>query len=101
MRSEGSQPVCRGHADDVRREVLRTLVAGAFLPPSRRQILEIIECIDTLANAFEAALDYLIGERVEVREDFKPRFLEILGTTEDILDKVEFAIRALFFKRAK
>ena len=88
-----------GRADDIRREVLKTLVRGALLPPSRRQILEVVERVDSLANASEAALAYLIEQRVEVEDDVRRLVLEVLEATEDILNEVESAIRALFSAR--
>ena len=85
-----------GHADDVRRGVLKTLVKGVLLPPSRRQILELTERVDVLANASESALDYLVEQRVELPDDIRQALLGILEVTEGIFDHVESAIGALF-----
>jgi uncharacterized protein Yka (UPF0111/DUF47 family) len=57
-----------GLADDVRRKVETALLGGALLAPSRRDILEIIEEVDKLANAGEAILDYLLLQQVGIPE---------------------------------
>jgi predicted phosphate transport protein (TIGR00153 family) len=84
------------HADDVRRNVLGALVAGALLPPSRRQVLELTERVDGLANACERALDFLVEQRVEITEQVRQPLLGILEVTESVFDHVESALRALF-----
>jgi predicted phosphate transport protein (TIGR00153 family) len=85
-----------GAADDIRRKVEQTLISGALLAPSRRQILEIIERVDTLANAAEATLDYLLVQRVDVPPEIVPDLREILDATSRIVDDVECVIHALF-----
>jgi len=85
-----------GAADDIRRKVEQTLISGALLAPSRRQILEIIDRVDTLANAAEATLDYLLVQRVDVPAELVPSICEILEFTSRIVDDVECAIHALF-----
>jgi len=84
-----------GRADDVRRKVERALIGGALLATSRRQILEIIERVDTLANAAEATLDYLLVQRVDVPGSIVPFLLQILDATGTVFDDVERAIHAL------
>ncbi len=85
-----------GKADDVRRAVEKTLISGALLATSRRQVLEIIERVDTLANAAEATLDYLLTQRVDVPSDIVAHVMGILDATAVIFEDVECSIRALF-----
>jgi len=85
-----------GVADDVRREVEKKLISGALLATSRRQVLEIIERVDTLANAAEGALDYLLTQRVEIPTEIVGRLIEILDATAEVFENVECGIRALF-----
>ncbi|MCK5248269.1 DUF47 family protein, partial [Candidatus Bipolaricaulota bacterium] len=85
-----------GAADDIRRKVEQALISGALLPPSRRQILEIVERVDTLANAAEASLDRLLVENVAVPESIVPYILQILGISLSIFEDVECTIRLLF-----
>jgi len=85
-----------GVADDIRRAVEAKLIGGALLATSRRQVLELIEQVDTLANAAEATLDYLLTQRVEVPPNTADRVIEILGATATVFDDVECGIHALF-----
>ena len=85
-----------GRADDLRREVERSLISGALLAPSRRQILEVIDGVDTLANAAESTLDYLLIQRVDVPSELVHGVLQILDVTLDIFEEVECAVRLLF-----
>ena len=85
-----------GNADDIRRTVEKAMIAGALLPPSRRQILEIVERSDTLANAAEASLDSLLLQQVKVPEAVVPSILEILEESLEIFKEVECCIQALF-----
>lgn len=85
-----------GAADNIRRKVEQAMISGALLPPSRRQILEIVERVDTLANAAEASLDRLLVERVSVPTGIVPTILRILETSLSIFEDVECAVRSLF-----
>lgn len=85
-----------GKADDIRRSVEKAMITGALLPPSRRQILELVERADTLANAAEASVDTLLVQRVNPPEAIIPTILKILEESLAIYEDVECAIRALF-----
>ena len=88
-----------GRSDEVRREVAKILIEGTLLPISRRQVLEIVERVDTLANAAEASLDYFIDQQVEVPEGHRPALLAILKETQEVFDNVEHAVHRLFSPR--
>ncbi|RLE36791.1 hypothetical protein DRJ12_04010, partial [Candidatus Acetothermia bacterium] len=85
-----------GKADDVRREVEASLLGGALLAPSRRDILEVIEQVDKLANAGEETLDYLLLQQIEIPESIKPFVREIADKTKEIADEVNSAMHLLF-----
>jgi len=85
-----------GLADDVRRKVETALLGGALLAPSRRDILEIIEEVDKLANAGEAILDYLLLQQVGIPEELKPMLHEIMAKTREIFDEVNQALNLFF-----
>jgi len=88
--------VAEGKADDIRREVETRLLGGALLAPSRRDILNVIEQVDRLANSGEAVLDRLLLERIEVPEEIRPAIEEISKKTREIIDDVNAAVGALF-----
>jgi predicted phosphate transport protein (TIGR00153 family) len=85
-----------GKADDVRRQVERELLGGALLANSRRDILEMIEAVDRLANSGEAVLDGLLVERFEIPESIRETVREITERTAEIVVEVNRAIEALF-----
>lgn len=85
-----------GRADDVRREVEAELLGGALLAHSRREVLEVIEGVDKLANAGEAALDYLLLQRVRIPEEIKPMLREIMVKNQEIFEEVKQSLHLLF-----
>jgi len=93
--------LAEGRADDVRREVEAELLGGALLAHSRREILEVIEGVDKLANAGEATLDYLLLQRVRIPEEIKPTLREILTKTQEIFEEVKQALSLLFRDMSK
>jgi len=87
-----------GQADDVRRRVETQLLTGALMPASRRDILQLVEQVDRLANAAENALDHLLLQRIQIPEELRPAILEITNKTETIFAHVKGAISNLFRK---
>ena len=85
-----------GRADDIRREVEKELLSGALLAASRRDILEIIEQVDRLANSGEATLDTLLLERIEIPEEIVTYIEQIAEETGKIRQEVNSALHALF-----
>jgi len=85
-----------GRADDVRRSVENQLLSGALMPASRREILQLVEQVDRLANAAENTLDHLLIQRIEIPEALKTGMLEIVEKTETIASHVNEAIKNLF-----
>lgn len=85
-----------GRADDVRRSVETQLLSGALMPASRRDILQLVEQVDRLANAAENALDHLLIQQIEIPNDLRAPILEITSKTEVIFGHVKQAIGSLF-----
>jgi predicted phosphate transport protein (TIGR00153 family) len=85
-----------GRADDARRRIESQLLSGSLLPTSRRDILEIIEQVDRLANAAEEILDYLLLQRVEVPDEIMPQITEIGVQSNNTFDEVKKAVTSLF-----
>jgi predicted phosphate transport protein (TIGR00153 family) len=85
-----------GQADDVRRRVEAQLLAGALMPASRRDILQLVEQVDRLANAAENALDHLLLQRIVIPDMMQPAILEITNKSEIIFAHVKDAIGNLF-----
>jgi uncharacterized protein len=85
-----------GQADDVRRRVEAQLLTGALMPTSRRDILNLVEQVDRLANAAENAVDHLLLQRIQIPDALNAGILEITTKTEVIFVHVKEAIRSLF-----
>jgi len=85
-----------GRADDARRRIETQLLSGSLLPTSRRDILQIIEQVDRLANAAEEILDYLLLQRVEVPDEIMPQITEIGVQTSNAFDEVKMAVTSIF-----
>ncbi len=87
-----------GQADDVRRSVETQLLTGALMPTSRRDILQLVDQVDRLANAAENTLDHLLIQRIQLPDVVRPGILEINAKTEAIISHVNDAIGNLFEK---
>ena len=82
--------------DNFHREVEAQLLGGALLAPSRRDILEVIERVDSLANAGEAALDYIMLQHVEIPNEIKGQLRGIGEKTGEISREVKQAMQMMF-----
>ena len=85
-----------GQADDVRRRVETQLLTGALMPTSRRDILQLVEQVDRLANAAENALDHMLLQQIQIPDVIRPAIVEITAKTEAIFSHVKSAISNLF-----
>jgi len=85
-----------GQADDVRRRIEAQMLSGSLLPTSRRDILQIIDQVDRLANAAEEILDYLLLQRVRVPGEIMPEIAEIGELSSRAFGEVKGAVGSLF-----
>jgi len=85
-----------GRADDARRRIETQLLSGSLLPTSRRDILQIIEQVDRLANAAEEILDYLLLQRVQVPEEIMPEIAEMGEQSGNVFAEVKKAVTGIF-----
>jgi predicted phosphate transport protein (TIGR00153 family) len=87
-----------GRADDVRRRIETRMLSGSLLPTSRRDILQIIDQVDRLANAAEEILDYLLLQRVSVPEEIMAEIAGIAEQSQQAFAEVKAAVESLFRK---
>jgi predicted phosphate transport protein (TIGR00153 family) len=87
-----------GRADDARRRVEKQMLAGSLLPTSRRDILQIIDQVDRLANAAEEILDYLLLQRVDIPVEIQSEIGEIVSLSNRSFDEAKAAVGCLFSK---
>ena len=87
-----------GQADDARRRIETQLLSGSLLPTSRRDILQIIDQVDRLANAAEEILDILLLQRILVPEEILPEITEIAEQSGNVFVEVKGAVAGLFHR---
>lgn len=85
-----------GQADDLRRKIEKKLIKGALLARSRRNILDVIERTDKLANAAEASMDFTLLQRIHVPEELVPIAGEIVSKSVTIMSDVQEGMGILF-----
>jgi len=85
-----------GRADDLRREIEMKLIEGALLARSRSEMLDLIERIDKLANAAEAAMDFTMLQQIKIPEGLKPLAKEVVEKDVEIMGQVRQGALALF-----
>lgn len=87
-----------GQADDARRRIEAQMLSGSLLPTSRKDILQIIEQVDRLANAAEEILDVLLLQRIQVPDEIMPEITEIGELSDRVFVEVKAAVTSLFQK---
>lgn len=85
-----------GVADDVRRQVETELLSGALLHHSRRELFEVIEGVDRLANSAEAGVDYLLFQKPEIPEEIRGTLVAIVEETAKVFVDVKRLVTDLF-----
>ncbi len=71
-------------ADDARKTAEVQLVRGALLVGARRNLLDILDALDLVANSAEAAVDFLVYQRVAVPLIIHPLLRDFLqGLVEE------------------
>ncbi len=82
-------------ADDLRRAAERELVRGAFLAITRRSLLDIVEGVDRLANAAEAAMYFLSLQQIRLPELLHPLVRDAVATMVGQMGDVKAAVMGL------
>ncbi|MDP4153026.1 MAG: TIGR00153 family protein [Bacillota bacterium] len=83
-------------ADAARRGIVDSFLDGAMLSQTRREVLQIVEAVDKVANKCQGIAWHLIYEKVEFPDEIKPSISEILSITKEQLDKLTTALNTLF-----
>jgi predicted phosphate transport protein (TIGR00153 family) len=69
--------ILESEADDKRHEIIKSLLKGAMLPESRREILKLIEQIDEIPNDEEEISRQIINQKIKFPEEIKENILGI------------------------
>lgn len=81
-------------ADDARRNAETALVRGALLVGTRRNLLNILDVLDLVANSAEAAVDFLVYQRVDVPEILHPLVRDFLNGLQEEWKILKSAVEA-------
>lgn len=88
-------------ADDARRDAETTLVRGALLVGTRRNLLDVLDVLDLVANNAEAAVDFLVYQRVAVPTILFPLIQEFLNGLEEEWNTLQRAVEAFLAANAE
>lgn len=83
-------------ADDIRHEIIKTILEGALLPESRREILKLIEMTDEVANMCEEIIRCINLQGIVFHSEFKQCIESINKKTKEQFMILCEAIGSLF-----
>jgi predicted phosphate transport protein (TIGR00153 family) len=83
-------------ADIIRYGIRDNLYSGAYLPLLREDIYKLIESIDKVGNAGEAASDFFLNQRPVVPDEMKPHFLAVARDSLGIIEPLKLAVLCYF-----
>lgn len=86
-------------ADHIRRAIVDALYRGAFLPIFRVEIHNFVEKMDLIADNAEICCDFFLGQRPDVPEEFKERFLKVMEDTLPMSSCLKEATESFFLSR--
>jgi predicted phosphate transport protein (TIGR00153 family) len=69
---------CETETDEILREIMSKLHSRAYLPSLRSDIFNLVQHLDSIANAAEACCDVFLDQRPKIPEELKPKFLSIM-----------------------
>ena len=84
------------YADDQRREIEHTLYGQALLPDSRGDLLGLLEMFDKIPNEAETVLFSLLCQRIEIGEDLKDFFKQLINLNVESYRLARKAVDTLF-----
>jgi len=88
-------------ADAIRLEIRNTLYSGAYVPLIREDIHKVIALLDRVANAAEAACDFVIYQKPDIPSMLHPAFKEILKVSFGITKPLKKGALGYFEPKGK
>jgi len=83
-------------ADDMLRAIIQHLQSGALLPSTRKEILELCNIVDKIANNVQGISRRMIIERAYFPEEIKPGLLDMALQTQDQMVLLAKVVELLF-----
>ncbi|WP_105614281.1 TIGR00153 family protein [Vallitalea okinawensis] len=85
-------------ADANRHQIIQSLLNGALLPDTRREILKLIEFIDEIANQCEEVVKQILLQKIYFPKPLKTNIHNINTKTCEQFNLLEEVVRNLFIK---
>ena len=82
--------------DDLRHDIERKLFGGALMPGARSDIFGLLESVDKVANKAEAVCDFIYLQNVQVPDELKKDYEELMSLTLQCTDSLGEALRSIF-----
>ena len=82
-------------ADDLLKQIERTMLAGALLPAYREDYIGLLETLDKVANKAEDVANTLRLVRPDIPEQIRPIFAQIAALTEEQWAEVPDLVKGL------
>ena len=64
-------------ADELRRKIADILYSGAYLPLLRKDIYDMVDSVDKIADGAESSVDFALSQRPEIPENLVDDFINI------------------------
>ena len=88
-------------ADLIRREIQKTLYAGAYLPRLREDIFHLVDQVDRIADTAESCSDFFTIQHPEIPPEYKDAFRELIQMTLGNFEPFRQAMRVYFKPKGK
>jgi len=84
-------------ADRLRREIGDCLYSGAFLPILRKDIFQLVEALDSVADGAESCCDFCLGQRPELPDELKEDFLAVIRASISVFSHLKKGLSSLLW----
>lgn len=92
--------IAESEADTYRRNVIKKLYSGAFLPMIREDLIRFIAHQDKIADRAESCSDFCMTQKPKIPEQFNENILTLLNLSIDVFKPYTEAIGALLDKKS-
>ncbi len=83
-------------ADKIRREIIDLLLSGSMLPNARADMMNLLECMDNIADDAEDLVDFLILPHLEMEKLNQVLLGQMLEKITEQYNVLKEAVKALF-----
>jgi len=84
-------------ADTLPREIGDCLYSGAFLPILRKDIFQLVEALDSVADGAESCRDFCSGQRPGLPDELKDDFLVIIHASISVFSHLKKGLSSILW----